>query len=56
MNEREWFACGLQGFEPEHRALSLRRDFFNHKAEDRGSSLTEEARGDTDRVGVADDR
>ena len=38
-NQREWLACRLRGFEPEHRALAL-GDFLTIEAKDRDISLT----------------
>ena len=49
-------ACWVQCFDVNHGVLSPQNILNHHEAEDGHISLTEEARGDTDRMGVANDR
>jgi hypothetical protein len=53
--EDKGLACGVQCSETESGVLSQQK-ILNHEAEDGDISFTEEARGGTDRVGMADDR
>ena len=48
-------ACWVYCFETKHGVLSQQK-ILNHETEDGDISHTEEARRDTDRLGVADDR
>lgn len=47
--------AGFSDSRQKHGMLSQRK-ILNHRAEGGDVSFTEEAQGDTDRVGVADDR
>ena len=47
---------GVQCFDVNHGVLSHQNILNHHETEDGVFSFTEEARGDTDRMGVANDR
>jgi hypothetical protein len=53
---RGLLACWVQCFDVNHGVLSPQNILNHHETEDGEISFTEEARGDTDRMGVANDR
>ena len=54
--EKRGLLVGVQYFEIKRSVLSHQNILNHHETEDGEISFTEEARGDTDRMGVANDR